>query len=187
MDMNLGLTPFFGVKLSLTRKAGWKFGKGQIRQSLSGYYDIFSERQNVSNQSSRKLQKKGSDAFGRWLRRIQKPIMKMKGTCWKSWNAKTIWFALLWQTLIARLLLRLALNLYFSSNLLDRQLVMLSENEIVPILYFSKADLMDETTKERMLPVFDYYSKYYRTVVSEKNMPDEELVSQPCLKKQEMF
>ena len=65
----------------------------------------------------------------------------------------------------------------FSSNLLDRQLVMLSENEIVPILYFSKADMMDETTKERMLPVFDYYSKYYRTVVSEKDMADEELVS----------
>ena len=150
--------------------------KGQIRQSLSGYYDIFSEGKTYRTRARGNFRKKGQTP-------LVGDYVEFKADNENEWYVLKI---LERKNQLVRppvanvdcaIVVTACVEPDFSSNLLDRQLVMLSENEIVPILYFSKADLMDETTKERMLPVFDYYSKYYRTVVSEKDMADEELVS----------
>lgn len=150
--------------------------KGQIRQSLSGYYDIFSEGKTYRTRARGNFRKKGQTPLvGDYVE--FKADNENEGYVLKILERKNQLVRPPVANVDCAIVVTACVEPDFSSNLLDRQLVMLSENEIVPILYFSKADLMDETTKERMLPVFDYYSKYYRTVVSEKNMADEELVS----------
>lgn len=150
--------------------------KGQIRQSLSGYYDIFSEGKTYRTRARGNFRKKGQTPLvGDYVE--FKADNENEGYVLKILERKNQLVRPSVANVDCAIVVTACIEPDFSSNLLDRQLVMLSENEIVPILYFSKADLMDETTKERMLPVFDYYSKYYRTVVSEKNMADEELVS----------
>ena len=150
--------------------------KGQIRQSLSGYYDIFSEGKTYRTRARGNFRKKGQTPLvGDYVE--FKADNENEGYVLKILERKNHLVRPPVANVDCAIVVTACIEPDFSSNLLDRQLVMLSENEIVPILYFSKADLMDETTKERMLPVFDYYSKYYRTVVSEKNMTDEELVS----------
>ena len=150
--------------------------KGQIRQSLSGYYDIFSEGKTYRTRASGNFRKKGQTPLvGDYVE--FKADNENEGYVLKILERKNQLVRPPVANVDCAIVVTACVEPDFSSNLLDRQLVMLSENEIVPILYFSKADLMDETTKERMLPVFDYYSKYYRTVVSEKDMADEELVS----------
>lgn len=150
--------------------------KGQIRQSLSGYYDIFSEGKTYRTRARGNFRKKGQTPLvGDYVE--FKADNENEGYVLKILERKNQLVRPPVANVDCAIVVTACIEPDFSSNLLDRQLVMLSENEIVPILYFSKADLMDEMTKERMLPVFDYYSKYYRTVVSEKNMADEELVS----------
>lgn len=150
--------------------------KGQIRQSLSGYYDIFSGGKTYRTRARGNFRKKGQTPLvGDYVE--FKADNENEGYVLKILERKNQLVRPPVANVDCAIVVTACVEPDFSSNLLDRQLVMLSENEIVPILYFSKADLMDETTKERMLPVFDYYSKYYRTVVSEKNMADEELVS----------
>lgn len=150
--------------------------KGQIRQSLSGYYDIFSEGKTYRTRARGNFRKKGQTPLvGDYVE--FKADNENEGYVLKILERKNQLVRPPVANVDCAIVVTACVEPDFSSNLLDRQLVMLSENEIVPILYFSKPDLMDETTKERMLPVFDYYSKYYRTVVSEKNMADEELVS----------
>ena len=150
--------------------------KGQIRQSLSGYYDIFSEGKTYRTRARGNFRKKGQTPLvGDYVE--FKADNENEGYVLKILERKNQLVRPPVANVDCAIVVTACVEPDFSSNLLDRQLVILSENEIVPILYFSKADLMDETTKERMLPVFDYYSKYYRTVVSEKDMADEELVS----------
>lgn len=150
--------------------------KGQIRQSLSGYYDIFSEGKTYRTRARGNFRKKGQTPLvGDYVE--FKADNENEGYVLKILERKNQLVRPPVANVDCAIVVTACVEPDFSSNLLDRQLVMLSENEIVPILYFSKADLMDETTKERMLPVFDYYSKYYRTVVFEKDMADEELVS----------
>lgn len=150
--------------------------KGQIRQSLSGYYDIFSEGKTYRTRARGNFRKKGQTPLvGDYVE--FKADNENEGYVLKILERKNQLVRPPVANVDCAIVVTACVEPDFSSNLLDRQLVMLSENEIVPILYFSKADMMGETTKERMLPVFDYYSKYYRTVVSEKDMADEELVS----------
>ena len=150
--------------------------KGQIRQSLRGYYDLFSEGKTYRTRARGNFRKKGQTPLvGDYVE--FKADNENEGYVLKILERKNQLVRPPVANVDCAIVVTACVEPDFSSNLLDRQLVMLSENEIVPILYFSKADLMDETTKERMLPVFDYYSKYYRTVVSEKDMADEELVS----------
>ena len=149
--------------------------KGQIRQSLSGYYDIFSEGKTYRTRARGNFRKGQTPLVGDYVE--FKADNENEGYVLKILERKNQLVRPPVANVDCAIVVTACVEPDFSSNLLDRQLVMLSENEIVPILYFSKADLMDETTKERMLPVFDYYSKYYRTVVSEKSMADEELVS----------
>ncbi|WP_334116061.1 ribosome small subunit-dependent GTPase A [Ligilactobacillus sp.] len=150
--------------------------KGQIRQSLSGYYDIFSEGRTYRTRARGNFRKKGQTPLvGDYVE--FKADNENEGYVLKIFERKNQLVRPPVANVDCAIVVTACTEPDFSSNLLDRQLVMLSENEIVPILYFSKADLMDEATKARMQPVFDYYSKYYRTVVSEKNMADEELIS----------
>lgn len=47
----------------------------------------------------------------------------------------------------------------FSSNLLDKLLVTIEYNNVVPIICFTKLDLVDDTTKEEIEKYIEYYKK----------------------------
>ena len=47
----------------------------------------------------------------------------------------------------------------FDSNLLDKQLTIISYNNIIPIIYFTKLDLLDKESQEEMLKIIDYYKQ----------------------------
>lgn len=52
-------------------------------------------------------------------------------------------------------------NVYpqFSSNLLDKLICVIEYNNIVPIICFTKLDLIDDDNKEEIIKVMDYYKK----------------------------
>lgn len=45
----------------------------------------------------------------------------------------------------------------FDSNLLDKQLTIISYNNIIPIIYFTKLDLLDDDELKRMNKIISYY------------------------------
>ena len=47
----------------------------------------------------------------------------------------------------------------FSSNLLDKFLVICEYNRVKPVIVFTKLDLLDEEEKKKFDPIFDYYRK----------------------------
>lgn len=47
----------------------------------------------------------------------------------------------------------------FDSNLLDKQLTIISYNNIIPIIYFSKLDLLDNNQLEEINKIISYYKK----------------------------
>lgn len=52
----------------------------------------------------------------------------------------------------------------FDSNLLDKQLTIISYNNIMPIIYFTKLDLLDNKQLEEMKNIISYYQKIGYTV-----------------------
>lgn len=52
----------------------------------------------------------------------------------------------------------------FSTNLLDKLLVVLFNNNIEPIICLTKLDLLNDIEKEEIFKKIDYYSKYYTVV-----------------------
>lgn len=47
----------------------------------------------------------------------------------------------------------------FDSNLLDKQLTIISYNNIIPIIYFTKLDLLNEDELNQITPIIDYYKQ----------------------------
>jgi ribosome biogenesis GTPase len=47
----------------------------------------------------------------------------------------------------------------FSANLLDRQLIALAAQQITPVIFFSKTDLLTDAEDEKLRPVIDGYRK----------------------------
>lgn len=47
----------------------------------------------------------------------------------------------------------------FDSNLLDKQLTIISYNNIIPIIYFTKLDLLSESKKQEMNKIITYYKQ----------------------------
>lgn len=47
----------------------------------------------------------------------------------------------------------------FDSNLLDKQLTIISYNNIIPVIYFTKLDLLDDNQKQEMNKIISYYQQ----------------------------
>lgn len=52
----------------------------------------------------------------------------------------------------------------FSSNLLDKLLVILHKNDIEPVICFTKLDLLTSDEEKKLYEIIDYYNKYYVVV-----------------------
>lgn len=135
--------------------------KGQIRQSLSGYYDVVTEDGTEYRTRAR----------GNFRKKKQKPLVgdfvefkaeKIdEGYILEIYPRKNELIRPPVANIDTAIVVTACVQPNFSSNLLDRQLAMLEANHISPVIYFSKYDLLTETQKEELLPLVKYYQKYY--------------------------
>ncbi|MCP0886995.1 ribosome small subunit-dependent GTPase A [Ligilactobacillus sp. WILCCON 0076] len=137
--------------------------KGQIRQSLSGYYDVMGEDGIEYRTRARgNFRKKGKTPLvGDWVDlKADKP---KEGYILKIYPRKNELIRPPVANVDAAVVVTACIEPTFSSNLLDRQLLMLEMNNIKPILYFSKFDLLDDTETSKMQVIIEYYNQLYQT------------------------
>lgn len=134
--------------------------KGQIRQSLSGYYDVTTLDGKSYRTRARGVfrKKKQSPLVGDW---VEFKLEKDEGYLLKIDPRKNQLVRPPVANIDAAIVVTACVEPDFSSNLLDRQLIMLESNGIKPLLYFSKSDLMDDRQSQNLQPVIDYYQRYY--------------------------
>ena len=135
--------------------------KGQIRQSLSGYYDVVTtdgiEYRTRARGNFRK--KKQTPLVGDWVKfKAQKAD---EGYILEIYPRKNQLVRPPMANLDTALVVTACVQPDFSSNLLDRQLAMLEANDVSPVLYFSKYDLLTEEQKAKLDPILNYYAKFY--------------------------
>ncbi len=145
--------------------------KGQIRQSLSGYYDVVTpDGEEVRTRARGVFRKKRqSPLVGDW---VDFKVEHDEGYLLKIYPRKNQLIRPAIANVDAAIVVSACVQPDFSSNLLDRQLIMLESNKIMPILYFSKVDLLNEDQKSSMDKIFDYYKKFYPIATSIDDMLD---------------
>ncbi|KRL83717.1 GTPase [Ligilactobacillus apodemi DSM 16634 = JCM 16172] len=135
--------------------------KGQIRQSLSGYYDVVTE--DGAEYRTR--------ARGNFRKKKQTPLVgdfvefkadKVdEGYILEIYPRKNQLIRPPMANIDTAIVVTACVEPDFSSNLLDRQLVMLEANQVSPVLYFSKFDLLDETKAKKITEIVEYYRQFY--------------------------
>ncbi|WP_278916015.1 ribosome small subunit-dependent GTPase A [Ligilactobacillus agilis] len=142
--------------------------RGQIRQSLSGYYDVMGEDGVLYRTRARgNFRKKGqSPLVGDWVElKAEKPdegyILKIEARANQLVRPPVA-------NVDSAIVVTACCQPTFTSNLLDRQLLMLESNGIKPLLYFSKYDLLPAAKQAEMQEVMAYYSQLYPVYVQTK-------------------
>lgn len=135
--------------------------KGQIRQSLSGYYDVVT----ATGKEYR------TRARGNFRKKKQTPLVgdqvefkaekSDEGYILEIYPRKNELIRPPMANLDTAIVVTACVQPDFSSNLLDRQLAMLEAKQIAPVLYFSKVDLLTEEQLAKMQTITAYYQKYY--------------------------
>ena len=147
--------------------------KGQIRQSLSGYYDVVTEDGQEIRTRARGVfrKKKQSPLVGDW---VDFKVENSEGYLLKIEKRKNQLVRPPVANVDAAIIVSACVQPDFSSNLLDRQLIMLAANQIQPLLYFSKADLLNQEDRQKMQSIIEYYGKFYPVQVNteKKNLLD---------------
>lgn len=139
--------------------------RGQIRQSLSGYYDVVTEDGSEYRTRARGVfrKRKQSPLVGDW---VEFKVEKDEGYLLKIDPRKNQLVRPPIANVDAAVVVSACIEPHFSSNLLDRQLIMLEANHIQPRLYFSKWDLLNDDQKKNMKDIIDYYQHYYPVTVA---------------------
>lgn len=146
--------------------------KGQIRQSLSGYYDVVTADGAEYRTRARGVfrKRKQSPLVGDW---VEFKVEKDGGYLLKIDPRKNRLVRPPIANVDDAIVVSACIEPDFSSNLLDRQLIMLAANQIDPLLYFSKWDLLAQNQQATMQPVIDYYQKYYPVEVACNGAPQK--------------
>lgn len=144
--------------------------KGQIRQSLSGYYDVVAEDGKEYRTRARGVfrKRRQSPLVGDW---VEFKLEKDEGYLLKIDPRKNQLVRPPIANVDYAIVVSACIEPKFSSNLLDRQLIMLAAHQIQPILYFSKWDLLNSDQEKEMSSVVDYYQRYYSVEISNSNKP----------------
>lgn len=152
--------------------------KGQIRQSLSGYYDVVTadgeEYRTRARGNFRK--KKTSPLVGDLVE--FKADNKQEGYILKIDARKNQLVRPPVANIDKAVVVTACKEPKFSENLLDRQLVMLEANQIEPVIYFSKFDLLDSSERENLNRIIDYYRGIYPCFLVRKPEDEQEVLSQ---------
>ncbi|KRN88586.1 ribosome small subunit-dependent GTPase A [Ligilactobacillus ceti] len=134
--------------------------KGQIRQSLSGYYDIFADGKEYRTRARGNFRKKKTTPLvGDWVE--FKAENQQEGYVLEVYPRKNELIRPPVANVDIGIVVTACKEPKFSTNLLDRQLIMLETNNIKPVLYFSKADLLTPEELTKLQSIVAYYSQYY--------------------------
>ena len=142
--------------------------KGRIKQSLSGYYDVLVEDKEYRTRARGNFRKKKmTPVVGDWV--DFKIDDNGDGYILKIYPRKNQLVRPPIANVDTAIVVSACVEPDFSPNLLDRQLVMLESNNVRPVLFFSKADLLNQEQREKFESYFNYYSKYYSCYISFEN------------------
>lgn len=150
--------------MDLLRKAGSKVVKGQIIQSLSGYFDVLSEQRVYRTRARGNFRKKKESPYvGDWVE--FKTDNENDGYLLKILPRKNSLVRPPVANVDRAIVVNACVEPKLSTNLLDRQLAALINNNISPMLYFSKADLLGQEDKQRLAKLVDYYQQFFSCFV----------------------
>lgn len=144
--------------------------KGQIRQSLSGYYDVVTDDGKEYRTRARGVfrKRKQSPLVGDW---VEFKLENNEGYLLKIDPRKNQLVRPPIANVDCAIVISACIEPKFSSNLLDRQLIMLAAHNIRPLLYFSKWDLLNSSQRNEILSTINYYQKYYPVEISNGQHP----------------
>ncbi|GAK46919.1 GTPase [Secundilactobacillus oryzae JCM 18671] len=129
---------------------------GQIRQSLSGFYDVMDTDGELHRTRARGnfRNRKITPLVGDWVEfdDTGKYILKIRD---RKNSLVRPPIANIDQAIVATAVAEPA----FSSNLLDRQLITLEIANIKPVIYFTKTDLIDDEAYNQIAVLADYYER----------------------------
>lgn len=146
--------------------------KGQIVQSLSGYFDVLADQHIYRTRGRGNFRKKKETPYvGDWVE--FKADNENEGYLLKILNRKNSLVRPPVANVDRAVIVTACREPNLSTNLLDRQLVALTKNKIKPMLYFSKADLLNEIEKNELHDLVQYYQKFYPCFVFDGTNTDK--------------
>ena len=142
--------------------------EGQVRQSLSGYYDVESDGHIYRTRARGKLrQKRLAPLVGD---RVEFKVDEGAeyGYLLRVFPRKNELIRPPVANIDSAVVVTAGVEPAFNQNLLDRQLIMLAAQQITPVLYFSKGDLMTPEQRTHLAEKVAYYQQFYRCFFPEK-------------------
>lgn len=140
--------------------------KGQIIQSLSGYYDVLADQQIYRTRGRGNFRKsKQTPLVGDWVE--FKADNQAEGYLLRLLQRKNSLVRPPVANVDCGIVVTASKEPKLSTNLLDRQLLMLEHKHIQPLLYFSKADLLDEKQRAHLNQLVSYYQQFYPCLIGE--------------------
>lgn len=135
---------------------------GQIRQSLSGFYDVDVEGETYRTRARGNFRNSNqAPLVGDWV--DFKAENKKEGYILNIHDRKNSLIRPPVANIDEAIVVTSCVEPAFSSNLLDRQLIMLESHHVKPVLYFSKGDLIPEEKVAEISSIIEAYSRIYPT------------------------
>lgn len=153
-------------------KVGKSLDKGRIIQSLSGYFDVLAGKQVYRTRARGNFRnKKETPLVGDWVE--FKADNEKEGYLLKILERKNSLVRPPVANIDRAIVVSACREPKLSTNLLDRQLTALAKNNIEPMLYFSKADLLKPAEKEKLTKLVEYYGRFYPCFIFNGEKPAE--------------
>lgn len=141
--------------------------KGQIIQSLSGYFDVLADERIYRTRARGNFRNKKEVPYvGDWVE--FKADNEREGYLLKILERKNSLVRPPVANVDRAIVVTACVEPKLSTNLLDRQLASLRNNNIAPMLYFSKADLLGQDEREKLVRLVDYYQQYFPCFIFSK-------------------
>lgn len=161
------------VLQTLRHRRGDRLKQGTIQQSLSGFYDVYCDGKIYRTR-----------ARGNFRKKKIKPIVgdhvefsadnTKEGYVLKVLPRRNELLRPPVANVDTAVVVTAAKQPTFSANLLDRQLIALEKQDIRPVIYFSKTDLLTDDEYQDLQPVFKGYQEIGYEVYAARDPFDQE-------------
>lgn len=132
--------------------------QGQIRKALSGFYYVYSQQQTFQTRGRGNFRKRQlTPLVGDYVE--FESANQTEGYVLKLLPRKNALIRPQVVNVDQAVVVTSCVKPDFSSNLLDRFLMMLVQKQIRPLLYFTKGDLLDAAGRAKMAPIVAYYQQ----------------------------
>ncbi len=132
--------------------------QGQIRKALSGFYYVYSQQETFQTRGRGNFRKRQlTPLVGDYVE--FESTNKDEGYLLKLLPRKNALVRPQVVNVDQAVVVTSCVKPDFSSNLLDRFLIMLEQKNIQPLLYFTKGDLLDTAAQAKIAPIVAYYQQ----------------------------